>query len=157
MGCYYADDATGDKNKSDNCSDDFSRLLKARLKSSLQWDLTMLMTQLEKKMKAALRRFSIGASDVIVAAVSGGADSTAMLDALVRLQIEDRSILKSILVAHLNHQLRGEESDRDEAFVKRLADEFNLPVFVERIAVADFAQKAKRNLEATARKLRYDF
>ena len=116
-----------------------------------------MMTQLEKKMKAALRRFGIGASDSIVAAVSGGADSTAMLDALARLRLHNPAILKSIIVAHLNHQLRGEESDEDEAFVKRLADALNFLIFTKRIAVADCARQTMSNLEATARQLRYDF
>src|SRR5262249_928283 len=89
--------------------------------------------------------------------VSGGADSTAMLDALARLRLYDPAIRKSIIVAHLNHQLRGEESDQDEAFVKQLAARFGLPIFAQRISVAEYAQQTKRNLEATARQLRYDF
>src|SRR5262249_50072210 len=116
-----------------------------------------MMTQLEKKLKTALRRFGIGESDSVVAAVSGGAGSAAMLDSLARLRLHGQAFPRSILVAHLNHQLRGEESDRDEAFVKQLAAEYGLPVFISSIAVADYAQQTKRNLEATARQLRYDF
>jgi tRNA(Ile)-lysidine synthase len=114
------------------------------------------MTKLEKKLLAALRRFGIGERDSIVAAVSGGADSAAMLDALARFhRSEGRP--GSIIVAHLNHQLRGEESDEDEAFVRDLAERLSLPVFTERIAVADRARAEKRNLEAVARSLRYEF
>src|SRR5262252_8406920 len=114
------------------------------------------MTKLEKKLRAALRRFEVGAQDTITAAVSGGADSVALLDALARFQLSEGRP-SSIIVAHLNHQLRGEESDEDEAFVRDLADRLNLPVFMERIAVADRAKEEKRNLEAVARRLRYEF
>lgn len=114
------------------------------------------MTKLEKKLRAALRRLGIGEQDSIVTAVSGGADSAAMLDALARFRRnEGRS--GSIIVAHLNHQLRGEESDEDEAFVRDLAGRLNFPVFTERIAVAERAKAEKRNLEAVARSLRYEF
>src|SRR5215470_1269026 len=114
------------------------------------------MTKLEKKLRAALRRFGIGERDSIVTAVSGGADSAAMLDALARFQ-RSEGRPGSITVAHLNHQLRGAESDEDEAFVRDLADRLNLPVFTERIAVAERAKEEKQNLEAVARSLRYEF
>jgi tRNA(Ile)-lysidine synthase len=114
------------------------------------------MTKLEKKLRAVLRRLGIGARDSIVAAVSGGADSVALLDALARFQrSEGRS--GSIIAAHLNHLLRGAESDEDEAFVRDLANRLKLTVFTERIAVAERAKAEKQNLEATARKLRYEF
>jgi tRNA(Ile)-lysidine synthase len=114
------------------------------------------MTKLEKKLREALRRFGVGAQDSIVAAVSGGADSVALLDALARFQ-RSEGRPGSIIVAHLNHQLRGGESDEDEAFVRDLADRLNLPVFTESIAVAERAQEEKQNLEAMARRLRYEF
>ena len=113
--------------------------------------MTRKATRLEKKLEAAMRRLELRATDPIVTAVSGGADSTAMLDALVRLG------RRSIVVAHLNHELRGEESDGDEEFVRQLAAARDLPVFTERIAVADRAREKKGNLEATARQLRYGF
>src|SRR5262245_56285065 len=114
------------------------------------------MTKLEKKLRAALRRFGIGAMDSIIAAVSGGADSAALLDALARIQ-RSEGRPGSIIVAHLNHQLRGEESDEDEAFVRNLAERLKFQVFTERIAVAERAKREKRNLEAVARSLRYEF
>src|SRR5262245_66565239 len=114
------------------------------------------MTKLEKKLRAAMRRFGIGAQDSVVAAVSGGADSVSLLDALVRFQ-KSKGLPGSITVAHLNHQLRGEESDQDEVFVRDLAGRLTLPVFIEKIAVAERARMEKRNLEAVARELRYEF
>ncbi|HEY7182204.1 MAG TPA: tRNA lysidine(34) synthetase TilS [Blastocatellia bacterium] len=103
-----------------------------------------------------LQRFGVGGQDSIVAAVSGGADSAAMLDALARFQ-RSEGRPGSIIVAHLNHQLRGEESDEDEAFVRDLAGRLELPVCAERVAVAERAEAEKRNLEAVARGLRYEF
>ena len=114
------------------------------------------MTELEKKLRAALRRFGVGPQDSVVAAVSGGADSVALLDALVRFQ-KSKGLPGSITVAHLNHQLRGEESDEDEAFVSDLAGRLKLPAVIEKIAVAERARSEKRNLEAVARELRYEF
>jgi tRNA(Ile)-lysidine synthase len=114
------------------------------------------MTKLEKKLRAALRRFGIGGQDSIIAAVSGGADSAALLDALARFR-RSEGRPGAIVVAHLNHQLRGEESDEDEAFVRDLAGRLKLPVFAERIAVAERAKAEKKNLEAVARSLRYEF
>src|SRR5262249_8116446 len=114
------------------------------------------MTKLEKNLRAALRRFGIGPQDSIIAAVSGGADSVALLDAIARFQRREGRP-SSIIVAHLNHQLRGAESDEDETFVRDLANRLNLPVFTERAAVAERAQAEKKNLEAVARKSRYEF
>src|SRR5215510_9437948 len=114
------------------------------------------MTKLEKKLRAALRRLGVGAQDSIIAAVSGVADSVALLDALARFQ-RSEGRPGSIIVAHLNHQLRGEESDEDEAFVRDLANRLNLSVLTERIALAERAKEEKEYLEAVARRLRYEF
>lgn len=114
------------------------------------------MTKLEQKLKAAIRRFGLAENDSVVVAVSGGLDSVALLDALIRLRQRGKLTVK-LFVAHLNHQLRGEESDGDEAFVRRLAAEREVDCLIERIAVADVALVEKQNLEATARRLRYEF
>ena len=71
------------------------------------------MTKLEKKLRASLRKLGVAKTDRILIAASGGADSTALLDALARWKKSE-----SLFVAHLNHQLRGAESDADEAFVR---------------------------------------
>ena len=88
--------------------------------------------------------------DCVVCAVSGGADSVAMLFALYllceRLGIELRA-------AHFNHGLRNEESDRDEEFVRKLCDRFEIPLFVGHGNVV----AGKKGLEAAARDARYSF
>lgn len=103
-----------------------------------------------------MRRLGVGADVSLVVAVSGGADSVSLLDALVRLNRRGKLAVK-IFAAHLNHQLRGEESDGDEDFVNELAVKLNVECLIERIAVGKCASAEKRNLEATARRLRYDF
>jgi tRNA(Ile)-lysidine synthase len=95
-----------------------------------------------------LDRLGWAAPGPIVVAVSGGADSVALLRALAEFAPPG-----GLIVAHLNHQLRGPESDADTAFVADLLPD--LPHFVERIDVAAAAKRA--NLEATARQVRYDF
>lgn len=114
------------------------------------------MTKLEQKLKSELRRLNTEENCSLVVAVSGGADSVSLLDACVKLSRQGKLPLK-IFAAHLNHRLRGEESDGDEVFVRRLAAEFGIECLIERIAVASFASAEKRNLEATARRLRYEF
>ncbi|MEI7687302.1 MAG: tRNA lysidine(34) synthetase TilS [Planctomycetota bacterium] len=84
-----------------------------------------------------------------IVAISGGADSVALAH-LVRQHPET-----TIALAHLNHQLRGAESDADEEFVRELAARWSLPVATARIDVAERARG--RNLEQTARTLRYDW
>lgn len=114
------------------------------------------MTKLEQKLKPAIRRLGIGENGSLVVAVSGGMDSVALLDALFRLRQQGKLAVK-LVVAHLNHRLRGEESDGDEAFVRRLATELELDCLTEQIAVAEIALQEKQNLEAAARRLRYEF
>lgn len=113
------------------------------------------MTVFEKKLRASLRRLKLGERAVLVA-VSGGADSTALLDACVRLRGR-RGLPGQIFAAHLNHLLRGEEADTDEAFVREMAARLDVALMVERAPVAARARAEKRNLEDMARHLRYDF
>ena len=111
------------------------------------------MTRLEQKLRASLQRLGLGGEARLLVAVSGGADSTALLDALARRR-EPRGALA---VAHLNHLLRGDESEADEQFVRELAARLGLGLAVARAPVADRARAERANLEATARRLRYDF
>ncbi len=87
-------------------------------------------------------------------AVSGGADSVALL--LVLLELREKLGI-TLLVAHFNHQLRGTESDADEAFVKELAERNGLESIAGRDDVAARARENRWNLEDAARRLRYGF
>jgi tRNA(Ile)-lysidine synthase len=96
----------------------------------------------------------IRAGDRVAIAVSGGADSVALL----RLMLELRNELGTVLsIVHLNHQLRGAESDADEQFVRALADLHDLEIACEGRDVKANAAGNKLSLEAAARKLRYEF
>lgn len=113
------------------------------------------LTPLERKLRAELRRLGADTSALLVA-VSGGADSVALLDALARWGGRQAAGAK-LYLAHLNHQLRGAESDEDENFVRELAARWNLPAIIERLDVRAEAAATGQNLEATARRLRYEF
>jgi tRNA(Ile)-lysidine synthase len=92
------------------------------------------------------------AGDRVAAAVSGGADSIALLRVLLELRAELGIVLA---VAHFNHGLRGEQSDADEAFVAELAREHGLDFFAGQDNVSNYAISSKRGLEAAGRELRY--
>lgn len=88
-------------------------------------------------------------------AVSGGTDSMAMLHVLCTLQ-DQLPQLKSLHVAHINHQLRGSESDADAAFVVEQARNLNCPVTCTSLNIPDQARTAGQSLETIARDQRYE-
>ena len=81
-------------------------------------------------------------------AVSGGADSVVLLHILTKLK---RSVAMQLTILHVNHQLRGFESQNDELFVRELAAALNLPVYVGQ------CPPPPGNLEAQARRVRQEF
>ena len=90
----------------------------------------------------------------LAAAVSGGADSVALLTLLVETRVQLGLVLS---VAHFNHKLRGKASDADEQFVTDLAEKFGLTLHLGRADVATKAKREKSNLEDAARRARYAF
>ncbi len=92
------------------------------------------------------------AGDRLAVAVSGGADSVALLRVLLDLRAELGTV---VTVAHFNHQLRAAESDGDEQFVADIAHQFELPFFAGRADVCEHATTHKLSLEQAARDLRY--
>jgi len=106
---------------------------------------------LPESIRGFLNRLPSGPPGIVVA-VSGGADSVALLRALVALEI------RPLVIAHLNHRLRGVESDADEQFVRDLhARSSEVQLAVRRADVGRIATEAGENLEATARRERYRF
>ncbi|MBK7994916.1 MAG: tRNA lysidine(34) synthetase TilS [Blastocatellia bacterium] len=93
-------------------------------------------------------------TSTVLVALSGGPDSVALVLLLKEIQELYCNQFK-IHLAHLNHLLRGKESENDEEFVHNFAAQNNLPLTIDRLAVAEIAKGA--NLEATARELRYQF
>lgn len=87
-------------------------------------------------------------------AVSGGADSVALLLLLLELR-EKLGIVLSVV--HFNHKLRGKASDADEKFVAKLAAKHGLTFHAASVYVAKKAKAERANLEDTARHARYDY
>ncbi len=107
------------------------------------------------KLRDTLREHElIARGATVVVGVSGGADSLTLLHALKTLAPEMGLHLH---VAHLNHQLRGEDSDADEQFVVWLAREWQLPVANARWDVRGYAEENQFSIEEAARVLRYRF
>jgi tRNA(Ile)-lysidine synthase len=90
----------------------------------------------------------------VIVAVSGGADSMALLSALFRL----RSIYDmTLIVAHVNHQLRGEEAEQDALFVEQQAARLGLPFYQTCVDVKSLQQRSRMSVQQAARQLRYRF
>ncbi|MDA2934359.1 tRNA lysidine(34) synthetase TilS [Acidobacteria bacterium AH-259-D05] len=92
--------------------------------------------------------------DRVLVALSGGPDSVALLLALREVE---ESFSLQLSAAHVNHQLRGEESDQDEQFVRGLCREAGISLEVKQIDTQQEIEKSGENLESCARRLRYDF
>ena len=92
--------------------------------------------------------------DRVGVAVSGGADSVALLLLLLELREELGVVLS---VVHFNHKLRGKASDADEKFVAKLAAKHGLQFHSASADVAKRAKKERANLEDAARRARYDY
>ncbi len=96
------------------------------------------------------------AGETFVAAVSGGADSCALLCALNELRLAKKLEL-NFVVAHFNHNLRGAESDSDENFVRDLAAKLQLKFISEKAEIRHLKFEIRDNLEQWARNSRYEF
>ena len=92
--------------------------------------------------------------DAVLMGVSGGADSVALVHIFAELSF--RFCLK-LGIAHLNHCLRGEESDRDEQFVMELAEKLSLPCFTAKKDAEAYRRANRLSPEEAAREIRYDF
>lgn len=103
------------------------------------------------KLERFLRKYNmVQSGDCVVCAVSGGADSVALLLAMYLLR--DKFGI-TVSAAHFNHRLRGDESDRDEAFVRTLCARYDIMLHVGSGQI----NPGKKGLEAAAREARYGF
>ena len=103
------------------------------------------------KLAAFIRQYHmVQPGDRVVCAVSGGADSVALLFGLYLLKDKLDITLEA---AHFNHHLRGEESDRDADFVRAFCDRYDIPLHMGQAQVV----AGKKGLEAAARDARYAF
>jgi tRNA(Ile)-lysidine synthase len=85
----------------------------------------------------------------VLLAISGGADSSALLHVLAVLRLD-------VHCAHINHQLRTDEAQRDEDFVIEQCQKLKVPVVTKKIDVRDYAKKSKLSIETAARNLRIE-
>lgn len=118
--------------------------------------LFKMLAEFEKKIadfiKANIRFDSAGR---VLLAISGGADSTALLHAMHALKTA--GVLEAeLLCAHINHQLRGPDSKGDEDSVVAEAKELKLAVTIRRLDVRSFARENKLSIETAGRKLRIE-
>lgn len=90
----------------------------------------------------------VAPTDTVLVALSGGADSVALL----RLLIDEG---QPVAAVHCNFHLRGEESDRDEQFCRALCDRLGVALHVEHFDTAAEAQQSGESIEMAARRLRY--
>ncbi len=88
------------------------------------------------------------ATDSVLVAVSGGLDSVVLLDILHQLGVK-------IAVAHCHFGLRGDDADADEAFVRKLAKQYDAPYFAEHFQTKAFAEAEGISTQMAARLLRY--
>lgn len=108
---------------------------------------------MENKIRSAIAEYKmLSAGDAVTVGLSGGADSSALVHALAAMR-EDLGI--NVYACHVNHNLRGAESDGDEAFVRGLCERLGVQLEVFLIDVPAAAKKHE-STEETARKLRYE-
>ncbi|MEG1517648.1 MAG: tRNA lysidine(34) synthetase TilS [Raoultibacter sp.] len=85
--------------------------------------------------------------------VSGGSDSAAL--AYIAADLAAMGILGNLAMLHVNHQLRGKDSDDDQGFVQKIADILQIPLYICEIDIAGEARRSGDNVEALARHERY--
>lgn len=116
--------------------------------------MTISAAALLSRVEETIRREKLfRPGDTIVVALSGGADSTALLDLLSRLP----GYNLRLVAAHLNHCLRGCESDADEEFCRHLALRYGVLFETRRVDVGRIAEEERLNIEDAGRRARIAF
>ena len=108
------------------------------------------MENLLAEFQESLQKLGVAEKDRLLLAVSGG------LDSVVLTYLSTMSGLE-FAIAHVNFQLRGAESERDEAFVRQLASKYQKPFFVKRIDSIAYAKNENSSIQVIARNLRYEW
>ncbi len=102
-----------------------------------------------EKLKSTIKEYDLLPDyGEVTVALSGGADSTALLLGLKELGYRVKAV-------HVNHNLRGEESDRDQAFCCDLCEKTGVPLVIESVDVKAYSEANKLSTEEAARDLRY--
>ena len=107
------------------------------------------------KIKSTIAKYNmLSSATKVVAAVSGGSDSMALLVALNSIRSEYGF---ELCAAHVNHCIRGDDADRDELFVRNKCEELGVEVHIKRANVVKMASEQGIGLEECGRNVRYDF
>ncbi len=112
-----------------------------------------MLNEFENKVCDFIQSHRLLECNAVLAAVSGGADSVAMLICLTRIISNFRGGLR-IVIGHVNHHLRGAASDGDEHFVSKLAAAFGLECCTRSVDVKQHARAEHLSIETAARLLR---
>ncbi len=110
--------------------------------------------KITEKFLSALDRFSL--SGGVLVALSGGADSMCMLNLFIAAK-KDGLFTYEIVAAHLNHSIRGEESDPDEKFCRIFCEKNGIPFFAKTLDIGNMAKQSGLCTEEMARNARYAF
>ncbi len=111
--------------------------------------------QLEQRVLGFIREHNlVEAKRLLLVAVSGGPDSVCLLHILVRLQNE---LSIKLHMAHLDHKLRGADSEADARYVSQLGAQLGIPVTIEERDVRAYRAQKHNSLEEAAREVRYTF
>lgn len=108
----------------------------------------------DKVLSAIENHSMLSYGDNVIVALSGGADSVTLLDVIYSLKEKYKL---TVYAAHLNHMLRGTESERDEIFCKNLCKKYNVELFVKKVNIKELASKEKISEELCGRNERYAF
>jgi tRNA(Ile)-lysidine synthase len=108
-----------------------------------------------KETRLAIDRSLMCAGERVCVAVSGGADSVALLLALAEANREKEALGVVLSAVHVHHGLRGAEADADEGFVLNLCEQLGVPLVMERVDVAARQESEREGMEEAARELRY--
>lgn len=112
------------------------------------------MEDFESKVQATISDYAMfGQGEAVVVALSGGADSVSLLRVLKSLE---ETLEIRVCACHLNHCLRGEESDSDERFCAELCGALGVPLETRRVEVANHLNPHE-SVEQAARRIRYEF
>lgn len=113
----------------------------------------MPKADLESSVLSAIYRYDmIKSGDNVIAALSGGADSVSLLHVLKALE---QRLGITLYACHINHNLRGKDSDSDQEFTEKLCRRLNIPLKVFSVDVSGTAEK-HQSIEERARELRYE-
>lgn len=110
---------------------------------------------MRKDKRLPIERSLVSAGERVCVAVSGGADSVALLLALAEANREREALGIVLSAVHVHHGLRGADADADEAFVVELCQRMQVPLVAERVDVAARQSAEREGLEEAARELRY--